>query len=108
MALSEMLIALDYHLGQTKEIIVVRPASAQDHGELLAPLRSSYVPNRIISLVTEGPDQEALAELVPLVSGKVARNGRVTAYVCEDRVCELPTSDPEVFARQIQKVKRLE
>ena len=45
---------------------------------------------------------------MPLVSGKVARNGAVTAYVCEDRVCELPTSDPEVFARQIQKGKRLE
>ena len=108
MAQSEMLIALDYHLGQTKEIIVVRPESAPDHGALLAPLRSSYVPNRIISLVAEGADQDAHAELVPLVSGKVARNGEVTAYVCEDRVCELPTSDPEVFVRQLLKTNPIE
>ena len=28
-------------------------------------------------------------------------------FPCERRVCELPTSDPEVFAEQIRKVKRL-
>ncbi|MEE9279114.1 MAG: thioredoxin domain-containing protein [Myxococcota bacterium] len=107
MALNELLLALDYHLDATKEIIVVGPASGADPSEMLAPLRASYVPNRILAVVTED-SIEAHAALVPLVEGKVAQRGRVTAYVCEDRVCELPTSDPEVFARQIRKVKLLE
>ena len=33
---------------------------------------------------------------------RIARNGQATAYVCEKNVCKLPTSDPEVFARQLQ------
>ena len=59
-----------------------------------------------LARVTQGPDLEAHAEIVPLVAHKRAREGRVTAYVCENRVCELPTSDPEVFAKQITSVAR--
>jgi uncharacterized protein YyaL (SSP411 family) len=40
---------------------------------------------------------------VPWITGKVAQQDRVTAYVCENRVCALPTTDPEVFAGQIRK-----
>jgi uncharacterized protein YyaL (SSP411 family) len=46
--------------------------------------------------------------MIPLLEGKRAIAGKPTAYVCEQRVCELPTSDPAVFAKQIAKVKRLE
>jgi uncharacterized protein YyaL (SSP411 family) len=44
---------------------------------------------------------------VPLVEGKLPRKGQPTAYVCEKRVCELPTTDPRVFADQIHKVQPL-
>ena len=50
----------------------------------------------------------AHVKLLPLVDGKRAIKGKPTVYVCEKRVCELPTSDPEIFARQIGKVKPLE
>ena len=36
---------------------------------------------------------------------KKARGGRVTAYVCENQVCKLPTADPDVFATQLASVK---
>ena len=42
------------------------------------------------------------AAAVPLLAGKVAQDGKVTAYVCENRVCQRPTTDPEIFAAQIQ------
>ena len=42
-----------------------------------------------------------------MVADKVARGGRPTAYVCEQRLCDLPTADPDVFARQIEKVAPL-
>ena len=46
-----------------------------------------------------------VAALIPLVSGKKARQGRTTAYVCENRVCKFPTSDPAVFSKQLRSVK---
>jgi uncharacterized protein YyaL (SSP411 family) len=51
--------------------------------------------------VTVGTEQQRLTALVPLVGDKVPQHGRATAYVCENRVCALPTSDPEIFARQL-------
>jgi uncharacterized protein YyaL (SSP411 family) len=58
-------------------------------------------------VAVEGADLAAQARLVPLVQGKLARKGEATAYVCEKRICALPTSDPEVFAGQIRKVRPL-
>jgi len=95
-----MLAALDFYTDLAKEIVIVtRAGDAPD--ALLAKLSRSFVPNRVLAVVVEGREQEELAALVPLVANKVAREGRPTAYVCERRVCALPTSDPEVFARQI-------
>ncbi len=100
-ALSEMLLALDFELEATKEIILVRPPSGGDLGAMLAPLRSAHLPNRILAVATEGADLDAQAAAVPLLEGRVALEDKVTAYVCENRVCDLPTTDPAAFAAQI-------
>ncbi|MCZ6464014.1 MAG: thioredoxin domain-containing protein [Proteobacteria bacterium] len=110
LGLSELLLALDYQLDKAKEIVLVRPdAGAEKEVEaMLAQLRSAFVPNRVLSVVAEGADLEAHASVVPLVTGKVARAGRVTAYVCVNRVCDYPTEKPEVFAQQLGRVDPLE
>jgi uncharacterized protein YyaL (SSP411 family) len=105
---AEMLLALDYELDAVKEVVVVGPEAGGDLAPMLAPLRSAFLPNRILSVVSEGAELAAHAEVVPLVSRKVARDGRVTAYVCVDRVCDLPTSDPGVVAKQIAEIEPLE
>jgi uncharacterized protein YyaL (SSP411 family) len=107
-SVSELLLALDYYLDAAKEIVVVRPASGGDLPALLAPLRRAFVPNRVLMVVTQGDDLAAHASLVPLVAGKRARLGEVTAYVCENRVCDFPTSDPAVFEKQIRSVQKIE
>ena len=103
-ALSEMLLALDYRLDTPKEIVVVAPRSRAEAAPFLAELRTRFVPNFTLSVVAGHDD---LGGLVPLVEGKIALDGKVTAYVCENRVCDLPTTDPAVFARQIARVRPL-
>jgi uncharacterized protein YyaL (SSP411 family) len=104
-ALSEMLLALDWQLDTPKEIVIATPRSRDEAAPFLAELRSRFVPNRVVALV--GPDDDDQNQLVPLIEGKAALRGRATAYVCENRVCDLPTSDPAVFARQIATVRPL-
>jgi len=104
-ALSEMLLAVDFQLDVPKEIVIVTPRSRAEAEPLLAGLRATFLPNRVLSVVAEGRDLAAEAKVVPLVEGKVARKGQATAYVCERQVCELPTTDPGVFLRQIRKVQ---
>jgi hypothetical protein len=106
-ALAEMLLAADFRLDVPKEVVIVARASRKQAEPLLARLRSTFLPNRVLAVAVEGADLAAQARLVPLVQGKLARKGEATAYVCEKRICALPTSDPEVFASQIRKVRPL-
>ena len=102
LSLTEMLIAVDFRAGVTKEIVIASAGSAEgpDDGGLLDVLRASYAPRTVI--VRKGPTAPAaLADAVPLSSGKTALGGKPTVYVCEQSRCELPTSDPVVFAKQL-------
>jgi uncharacterized protein YyaL (SSP411 family) len=107
-ALSELLLAIDFRLDTPKEVIIVTPISRREADPLLARLRSTFLPNRVLTVAVEGADLAAQARLVPLLQGKVARKGQATAYVCERNVCKVPTSDPEVFAQQIRQVEPLQ
>ena len=106
-SLAVMLQGVDFLLDTPKQVILVAPETGPDASSLMARLRKIYLPNRLLVSVREGEQLRANAELVPLVREKRARSGLPTAYVCEDRICSLPTSDPEVFAEQLRKVKPL-
>ncbi len=106
-AVAELLLATDYHLDTPKEIVIVTPKSRAEAEPFLTQLGTTYLPNRILTVVTEGEDLAAHAQLVPLVASKVAQGGKATAYVCENKVCALPTADPAIFAKQISQVHLL-
>jgi hypothetical protein len=102
-AVPKLLTALDFHLDRAKAIVIVRPLDGGGGGAdaLLEAFARTFVPNRALIVIAAGADQQHLAGLVPLVADKLPRAGRATAYVCENRVCALPTSDPVVLARQL-------
>ena len=85
--LPEMLVALDFHHDRAKEIVLVAPEGA---GGGAAPLvdvvRSVYAPNRILAVVTEGPDLAAHAEVVPLVRAS-ARSQAAPPPTCARTAC---------------------
>ena len=101
-----LLAALDFRLDRPKEVVLVRPPG--DPGaRLLAVVHGAYLPNRVLAVVTEGTDQTEHAATVPLVADKRALGGAPTAYVCEQRVCARPTSEPDELARQLARVTPL-
>jgi len=102
-----LLAALDFRTDRAKEIVIVRPAGAPPDEPLLALVRKTYVPNRVLTVVTEGDDLERQRALIPLLAEKKALGGAPTAYVCEQKVCALPTSDPAMLAQQLAKVEPL-
>jgi len=105
-ALSEMLLAVDFYLDTPKQVLVVAPQGKQaDAAPLLEAFRRQFLPNRIFLFVTEGEELRSNAQIVPLLEGKEVGGGQVTAFVCENRVCRLPTSDPAEFADQLRTVK---
>lgn len=99
-ALSEMLLALDFHLDKPKAVVIINPKSKGEADSFLKQLREYYLPNRVL-VVTEQNKVRSLEKAIPLLQGKVAMNGKTTAYVCENGICQYPTGDPKVFRDQI-------
>mgnify|MGYP001822617642 CR=1 FL=1 len=97
-----LLVALDRYTDRALEVAIVS-ANASDGAALEARLRGMFVPNKVIAVVEESSAQ-AQSRQVPWLEAKRAMNGSATGYVCERGRCELPTSKPTIFEKQLAKV----
>ncbi|MEE2702391.1 MAG: thioredoxin domain-containing protein [Myxococcota bacterium] len=100
-ALGRKLDALDYLTATPKEILIVTPETRSQADPFLAELARVFLPNRIVVVTTE-PELPELRDRVPLLEHKRALDGKPTAYVCEDRVCESPARSAAEFSKQIR------
>ncbi len=101
----KMLAAVDFRLDTPKEIVIVKPDREASANPMLSRLRDVFLPNRVLSVAAEGKEIDAQKSFIPLLEGRVAIGGKVTAYVCHARICDLPTTDPDVFAKQVKAKK---
>ncbi|MGB5811826.1 MAG: thioredoxin domain-containing protein, partial [Polyangiales bacterium] len=101
-AFPELLAALDYYYDVPREIALVAEQSRQNAAPMSARLASAYVPNKVFTVLTDEAAAVQKAQ-VPWLEGKRAIKGKPTAYVCERGRCDLPTTEPPVFRRQIDK-----
>ncbi|MGH7202554.1 MAG: thioredoxin domain-containing protein, partial [Planctomycetaceae bacterium] len=91
MAGGQALIALDFLLGPTREIVIIRADRADETPAVLAELHRRFLPNTVVLQRPPGVSDEELPAVVkPLLTGKTPRDGRTTVYVCERGVCHAP------------------
>ncbi len=98
----QALIALDFHLGPTREFAVV--GSGPSARESLKLLRGGFQPNKVVAFLdTELPETErtAVVKRVPLLEGKTAVGGEVTTYVCEHFACQAPLVGVEALREHL-------
>jgi len=86
------LSALELYLGGSKEIIIV----GEKGNELARAAGQAYIPDAIV-VRSENPEGDAL----PLLEGRTTIDGKPTAYVCENFVCQRPVTEVEKFLSQI-------
>lgn len=103
-SLSEMLLALDFYYDAPKEILLIKPTATSSVKPFLRALGDTFLPNKVVVVATAGADQKSKQTWFPLLEKKTPKQGKVTAYVCMRRVCELPTTNPKTFAQQLKKV----
>ncbi len=101
-AMAELQLALDNFLVPPTEIVIIEPKGGKGtSNSLLDKLRQQYLPGRIIAVATEGKNVKSQARIIPLMKHKSAVNAKPTVYVCENKTCQAPTNDPEIFAKQL-------
>ena len=92
-AFPQLLIALDRWLGPSQEIVVAGDPTASDTRQMLRLVHQRFLPRA--ALVLHPADQAAkdVETLIPFITQQRPLDGRATAYVCQNYVCNLPTSD---------------
>jgi len=100
--LPQMLGALEFHLGERREIVVAGDRDGADTRALLGELHRHFVPNRIVLLVNSDEARRSLAAAHPAIAAMDKLNGRAAAYVCRNFVCQLPVSGPAELAKLLQ------
>ena len=93
----QLLCELAFLLSTPKEIAIVGEKGDAKTEAMLEALHSMYLPNKIIAL-SESADGQTL----PLLANKLRVDDTATAYVCENYVCQAPTTDVEAFVESLQ------
>jgi len=65
---------------------------------MLAVVRDQYRPNTVV--LWHDVQTERLA---PFIRGQKAVDGKVTAYVCENFRCKLPSNDPATLQQLLSR-----
>ncbi len=108
--LDQMLIALDWATGAPKEIAIVVPDGSGDPRTrarpLLDVLANHFVPSSVLVVTTEARIKGDLGHRVAWLRDKTVRTNLPTAYICERGTCQLPTTDPEVVAAELNPKAR--
>jgi len=87
---AQILIGFDYYLKKSKEIAIVGEMDDPLTQKFTHHLRANFLPNKVVAL-KKGKSN------IPLLEEKVMLGGKTTAYVCENKICKLPTNDFETF-----------
>jgi len=103
-SLSHMLLALDFKLERTRQVVLAIPSDPNQEAlqAMNDAISQSNSPNRVVVRATS-KNQAALSALLPLVNAKLPREGKPTAYICENQVCELPTTSPKKVRALLSK-----
>jgi uncharacterized protein len=92
-AYTQLMIAVDFAVGPSYEVVITGGLRADDTARLLRALRREFIPNKIVILLAADTDTSEIKGIAPFTRYLSAIDNKATAYVCVDYSCALPTTD---------------
>ncbi|MEN8143841.1 MAG: thioredoxin domain-containing protein [Gemmatimonadota bacterium] len=86
---------------RVRELVVVGEPAAPDTEALLRVARQGFRPRLVWLLKSPGAAGRELEEMAPFTRELELRNGRATAYLCEDFACGLPVQEPDELRERL-------
>ncbi len=98
-SMSMMMTAVDHMVGPSFEVVIAGEPDGEDTRKMLRNLWSMYKPRKV---VVQRPTGEApeITTLAEYTKNQKTRDGKATAYVCQNYSCKLPTTS-------VSKMKKL-
>jgi len=101
-AMPQMLVALGFQFDKPKQIVIAGNLQHDDTKAMLREVHKQYIPNKVILLADGGEGQRFLSQYVSFIQSVKMHKGRATSFICENYVCQLPTTDLKVMASLLQ------
>jgi uncharacterized protein YyaL (SSP411 family) len=92
-AYTQLLIALDFVIGPSSEVVIVGERNADDTHAMIKTLRVNFIPSKVVLLRPVGDKSQEITQLAEYTSDFLVKDGKATAYVCHGFKCGLPTTD---------------
>jgi len=92
-AYTQLLVALDFMIGPSQEIVVAGDPALDTTRAMLGAIQRRFLPNKVLLLRPEGVEGKRLTALSPFVEGMAPINHQPTVYICEQYACRAPIKD---------------
>jgi uncharacterized protein YyaL (SSP411 family) len=99
LAFGNILGCADMLINGAIEVAIVGDPASDDFRALERVVAERYVPSLVLAGGIPRSDDS-----IPLLSARDARDGRATAYVCQNYTCEEPATTRALLDEQLQRV----
>ena len=103
----QLLIALDFWLGPSQEIVIAGVPASADTRQMLRAVQQRFLPRAILALQPSDASSAEVEALIPFIKTQRPLQGKATAYVCTNYVCNLPTTDLDQLIALLDSLKRM-
>jgi len=90
---TQFLVALDFVIGPSYEVVVVGHSEAEDTKEMLKALSTRFIPNKVTLFRPTEIESPSIDQLAEYIKHQVSLDGKATAYVCVNFACNQPTTE---------------
>jgi hypothetical protein len=102
---TQLMVALDFALGPSYEIVLAGKPQGKDTLALLKALRAEFIPNKVVLLRPISQESPDIIRIAPFTENMTSTEGKATAYVCSNYTCKFPTTKANKMIDLINKSK---
>jgi uncharacterized protein len=101
MLYAQFLIAYDFEIGPSYEVVIAGKVNDGSTRQMLNAVQSVFIPNKVVLFNSSDASSE-LNAIAPFTEQQVMKNGKATAYVCQNFTCSAPTNDVTEMLRLLK------
>ncbi len=102
-SMPQMLVALSWSRSKPKQVVIAGRADDPATQVMVREVHRHFVPHEILILADAGDGQHFFSDRVDFMKSVNKIDNKPTAYVCENFVCQLPTTDLKTLANLLTR-----
>ncbi len=102
-AMPQMVVALEFNLTKPKQIVIAGKPETADALSMLRVVQERFLPDKVVLLADGAAGQAFLGKHLEFIRETKPMDGKATAFVCENYVCQLPTTNLDVLTKLLSR-----